>query len=343
MKTKMTVLAALCAAFAAAPTQAAVVWNFNYGDAVGVGFNHVTEGTARQGALQGAADYVSTYLTSYTATIEMDVDGSIGGGGSSTLASASANFNQSPTTTGFGDQGDVMLKILGGNGADPDPNKADGSVEWNWVDFKWELGSSFQADEFDFFSTAVHELIHALGFASDIAQGGGTQSGFPTAWAPFDEFLTDSNGDRIVNAAGQLDGGKWDAASVSNDVLPPPGPGPGCGAGLLFNGPKAVEANAGAPVQIYAPNPWEDGSSGSHMDDNCYTDPGDVSTYMMEAQTIAGLGVRTISAIEVGMLQDIGYANAAAPIVGTVPEPASLALLLGGLGLMGFQRRRKVA
>ena len=338
MKTKMTVLAALCAAFAAAPTQAAVVWNFNYLDAAGVGFNDVANGAARQSALQGAADYVSTYLTSYTATIEMNVDGTISGGG--TLASASSEFSQVPTTTGFNDQGDVMRKILGGNGADPDTTKADGSVKWNWTDFMWELGNDFQPGEYDFFSTAVHELIHALGFSSDITQTGGTQSGFLTAWAPFDEFLTDFNGDRIVSASGVLDQMKWDAASVSID-----GNGvSGCGAGLLFNGPNAVAVNGG-PVQIYSPNPWEGGSSGSHMDDNCYTPdpPGGMSHFMMEAQTVDGLGVRVISPLEVAMLQDIGYTNAAVPINGTVPEPATLALLLGGLGLMGFQRRRKVA
>ena len=337
MKTKMTVLAALCAAFAAAPTQAAVMWDFNFNDANGIGFNDVAEGAARQGALQTAANYVSSYLTSYTATIVMDVDGSLSGG-DGTLASASSNFNQAPTTTGFGDRGDVMLKILGGNSTYP-VNQADGDVKWNFADFTWALGSVFQAGEYDFFSTAVHELIHALGFASDISEDGSTQSGFPTAWTPFDEFVTDFDGDRIVSAGGVLDLTKWDAAKLSDD-----GDGvSGCGAGLLFNGPNTLAANGGQAAQIYSPKVWEDGSSGSHLDDACYTISGNVSTYMMEAQTIEGLGVRTISPLEVGMLKDIGYTQFGAQGTGTVPEPATLYLLLGALGLMGFKRRNKVA
>lgn len=67
MRKRLAVAAAICAAFATAPTHAAVMWNFNYIDA-GVGFNDPTTGAARQSALESAANYVSSFLTSYTAT-----------------------------------------------------------------------------------------------------------------------------------------------------------------------------------------------------------------------------------------------------------------------------------
>ena len=56
---KRLAAAALCAAFAAAPTHAAVTWSFDYLDAVGVGFNDIAAGAARRGELQSAANYVS--------------------------------------------------------------------------------------------------------------------------------------------------------------------------------------------------------------------------------------------------------------------------------------------
>ena len=52
------------------------------------------EGPARQAALEEAAEYVASFLTAYTATIEMEVDGSDTEDG--TLAAAGS----SPTTAG---------------------------------------------------------------------------------------------------------------------------------------------------------------------------------------------------------------------------------------------------
>ncbi|WP_372740593.1 PEP-CTERM sorting domain-containing protein [Neptunomonas sp.] len=340
---KLALAAVIGSVIAAAPAQAAVMWDFNFTD-VNTGFNDVTEGAARQGALQTAGDYVSSFLTSYTATIYMDVDGSTSGGG--TLAAAGTNFTNATYSAGFTQRGDVMTKILGGDAADPGVGVADGTVTWNFTDFDWELGSDFQAGEFDFFSTAVHELLHAIGFASEITETGndgyGTTPGDAGAWAPFDEFLTSFDGTSIINPAdNSLLAGTWDLARLSGD-----GDGTsGCGAGLQFNGANAVAANGGSAVQIYSPTIWESGSSGSHLDDNCYTNPGNVSTYMMEAQTIDGLGVRTISALEVGMMRDIGYTNFGVQANNTVPEPGTIYLMLGALlGLFGLKRQNsKVA
>ncbi|SFG80485.1 PEP-CTERM sorting domain-containing protein [Neptunomonas qingdaonensis] len=345
---KLALAAVIGSVIAAAPAQAAVMWDFNYNDAAGVGFNDAALGTARQGALETAANYVSSFLTSYDATIEMDVDGSIGGGGSSTLAAAGSKFNGASFAPGFTQQGDVMTKILGG--ADPTPSSgpdsADGEVTWNFIDFVWELDNDFQLGEFDFFSTAVHELLHAIGFASEITETGsdgyGTNPGDAGAWAPFDEFLTSFDGTSIINPAdNSLLQSTWDLARLSGDGSQQSG----CGAGLQFTGANAVAANGGNTVEIYSPTTWEGGSSGSHLDDNCYTNPGNVSTYMMEAQTIDGLGVRTISALEVGIMRDIGYTNFGVQANNTVPEPGTIYLMLGALlGLFGLKRQNsKVA
>lgn len=327
----------LSAAMFSGASHAAVTWNFNYLD-VGVGFDDPTEGAARRNALESAGSYLSGFLTGYNATIDMDVNGAETA--DTTLAAAGSNATVFSTTAGFNEQGDVMRKILGGNAADPDAATADGTVTWNFQDFQWELGNDFQAGEFDFFSTAVHELTHALGFASSILENGNdvysNTPGNPGMWAPFDRFLTDFAGVPIIDGSFALDGTRWDASKLSLD-----GSGTaGCGAGLLFNGANAVAANGGNPVQIYSPNPWEGGSSGSHLDDNCYTTPGNVSTYMMEAQTIDGLGVRTLSALEIGMLRDIGYTQfgVTAQPPTSVPTPAPLWLL--SVGLLGLARSR---
>ncbi len=59
---------------------------------------------------------------------------------------------------------------------------------------------------------------------------------------------------------------------------------------------------------------------------------------MMNAQSPSGPSQRDYSAIEVGMMRDLGY-SAVTP----VPEPETYAMMLVGLGLIGaIARRRKL-
>lgn len=307
-------------------TNADVTFQFNFNDPDGVGFNAPgSTGADRRNGLQAAGDYISGILGSgYTATIILDVDGSQTE--DSTLASASSNFNTVVYPgNGFNSVGDVQLKILGGNAADPAPGVADGVVDWNFEDFQWEPFNDFQPGEIDLQNTAIHELTHAMGFASDILQNGnstwGDMPGTPSAWSPFDEFVGDASGS-IINSSGVLDGTRWNAASVG---------GAGNG-GLEFNGPNAVAANGGNPVYLYSPTTWRDGSSGSHLDTDVYDGTGGTIENMMNhASTKSeGLDIREFTPIELGMLCDIGYTKA--PTCAAIPEPSAF-LCVGLVGV----------
>ncbi|TWU00598.1 hypothetical protein Pla108_15500 [Botrimarina colliarenosi] len=325
------ILAALVLASAlASPVNAIVVFEFNYLDAPGVGFNDFTQGADRRAGLSQAASYISGVLgPAYTATITLDVVGNQTN--DTTLASASSNFNLPFPGNGFGSAGDVMLKILGGDAADPAPGVADGVVDWNFEDFSWEPLSDFQPGELDLISTATHEFTHALGFASDILQNGnsgfGDTPGNASAWSPFDEFVAFTDGSSIIDAGGVLDGAKWSAASIG-------GAGP---AGLQFNGPNAVAA-AGGPVYLYSPTTWLGGSSGSHLDTDFYqTGLGQIENMMNhEASVFEGLDIRQYTMIELGILKDIGYTQ----LVMMVPEPTSVLIVLAGISTcLGVRQR----
>ena len=334
---KILIAAAITTAISTTPAQAGVIFDFNYTD-VGVGFNDATEGAARRGALESAGSYLSSFLTSYNATILLDVNGAEQG--TKTLASASSSFNSAYPGIGFSDNGDVMSKILGGNSADPASSKADGSVNWNF-NHLWELGNDFQAGEFDFFSTAVHEITHALGFSSGINENGsdawGNSAGSAGVWTSFDTFLTDSNGVDIIDKTSfELDETVWNAAKSSQDVAG----STSCDKGLRFNGANAVAANGGESIELYAPQTWEAGSSGSHLDDHCYK-----GANFMEAASDTGLGKRDFTAIEIGMMRDIGYTqfgiSTATPPT-SVSEPATAFMMFSALlGLCGMSRRNK--
>ncbi len=144
------------------------------------------------------------------------------------------------------------------------------------------------------------------------------------AWAPFDEFVADSTG-RIIGADGVLNGARWNTASVGGDGATP------ANNGLYFIGPIAMAAFGGNPVPMFSPNPWEDGSSGSHLDDTFFTG---AQTLLMNSATDVGPGVRTLSAIELGALQDIGFT--------AVPEPYEYSLVAGlALSAVVWIRRQR--
>jgi hypothetical protein len=56
---------------------------------------------------------------------------------------------------------------------------------------------------------------------------------------------------------------------------------------------------------------------------------------MMLATSDTGPEARNYSGVEVGILQDLGYT------VTTIPEPETYAMMLAGLGLLGWVTRRK--
>ena len=74
-------------------------------------------------------------------------------------------------------------------------------------------------------------------------------------------------------------------------------------AGMFFNGAHAVAANNNQLVGLYSPTTWIDGSSVSHLD----TDNPAYGGMMMLHAVGTGNAARDYSAIEVGMMQDLGY------------------------------------
>lgn len=304
---------------------AAVTFQFNYTDAAGTGFNDVALGQARRDALQLAADSFASSLTGYTATVVLDVTGTATGG---TLAFAGSNSAANPNA-GFGNVAVVRNKILSNGATDLNGGGSDGVVGVNFG-FNWILDQNATVDggnnEWDWYSTMYHEFAHAIGFSSGVfTDGNGLNptDGFGLdqggSWNKFDEFLQDVNGN-LIDGNFDLDAAAYEAALVG---------GPSPAGGLFFNGPTSGLAG------LYTPNPFEQGSSGSHLDDQNPM----LAGLMMLAQTGAGPSARIFSALELNMLKDIGYDMIAQ--ITPVPIPAAILLFATGLGLLGFGKRRR--
>lgn len=233
---------------------------------------------------------------------------------SGTLASAGSGLFATP---GF-NKTIVQEKIQ--TGTDLNGGAADGVINWNFY-HSWDTDDSVGAGSFDFKAVAMHELMHTFGFASLTDSAGNNTDNY---WTSFDQFVVDSNGDSPIDGGTFL----WDASYNTNLT--------GGNGGLYFGGANAVAAFGGL-VPLYTPNPWKSGSSVSHLDTTFFT--GD-DWKMMNHAVSTGAGVRTLSAIELGMLEDMGYSLA----VSAVPEPGQVAasVLLAAVvgGYVAVRRRR---
>ena len=265
--------------------------------------------SSARAALQSTAIYLSSYINAPQAvTITYDVTGEYSlFSFSSTLASAGSDL----VSTDPGFYNTVVQKKIQ-TGVDSNGAAADGQITWNF-NYSWAFGDSVGAGQYDFQSTALHELVHTLGFLSVIDSAGNNTG---DNWTTFDGFVVTSTGTHPID-------GSYNWITTYNPNLT------GGSQGLYFGGTNAMAANNGHPVPLYTPSPWESGSSMSHLDDTKFTGS---NSKLMNASSGTGLGVRTLSAIEIGILKDLGY-DMSAP-------PQNLALFVIGFV---FIRRRKRA
>ena len=177
-----------------APLTAQVTFTFNFNDDEGTGFNDASLGAARQAALAAAASTISSYIsTAAPRTIVLDVT-SYSNGGSGTLAAAGSSVYY-PISPGAGFFAtNVQKKIQ--TGVDDSGAGADGTVSWNFG-HAWALGDTVASGEFDFKSTAMHELMHTLGFLNFVKDTSSTTIG--GVYTLFDSKLQTVSGTSVIN------------------------------------------------------------------------------------------------------------------------------------------------
>lgn len=301
--------------------QAQISFDFTYADADGVGFNDATLGAARRAELESAMAALAAYFNPFqpvTLTYRVasiDEDGTLANAGSNSIGDAAGFF---PSV--------VQHKII--TGVDANGSDFDGGINFNFA-YNWGFGSTIAPDAFDFFGTAMHEGLHSFGFLSYLHANGTADNdipaGQPDSWLLYDSFITDAAGNHLID----------DTTFAYNIEL---GLDP-LTSGLFFNGANAMAAYGGNPVPLYAPGTWSDGSSASHLDDGTFTntDPSALDAVkMMNAAANSGPGSRELSALELAILQDLGY-----DVKSAVPEPSTYALLAFGAVLLSFAFRSR--
>jgi hypothetical protein len=205
---------------------------------------------------------------------------------SSTLATAGSDFVAPQAgfiNTGFMNTV-VQNKIQ--NGVDANGAAADGTIDWN-MGKPWGYGNTVGSTQYDFQSIAMHELLHTFGFLSYVDA---PSSNTGRIWTVYDGYLVNSAGTEVISTTYS-----WNPAYNTNLT--------GGNGGLYFSGPNAVAANNGL-VSLYTPSTWTSGSSLSHLNDAVFSGS---RRKLMNAVSTTGTNIRTLSPVELGILQDIGY------------------------------------
>lgn len=178
------------------------------------------------------------------------------------LGSATSNgFYRSPFLPRFPVWYPVALaeKLLGIelNGED-----ADIVANFNSNNNNWYFGTDANPprDKWDLTSVVLHEIGHGLGFVSSFRFETGRNfgrwgdNGFPFI---YDLFIENMRGESLLDTTIFRN----NSADLGRELTSEQ---------IVFQGEPVRRANLGVPAPLFAPSPWQQGSSISHLDDRTY-------------------------------------------------------------------------
>lgn len=172
----------------------------------------------------------------------------------------------------------------------------------------WYLGTdgNTPAGQFDLVTVVLHEIGHGLGFFGSmrVDDGMGTVEctgvagrgcwgiGNPLAPRIFDQFTEDNVGNALLNGVIYPN----NSVALGNALV---------SGNVFFDAPGARGANGGLRPELYAPNPFDPGSSYSHLDEAVFpaANPNSLMTPMLAlAESIHDPGPITLC-----MFEDMGW------------------------------------
>jgi hypothetical protein len=201
---------------------------------------------------------------------------------------------------------------LPANICDSDPSYPNGSgaeisASFNSDQSAWYYGTDGHpgAGQVDLESVVLHELGHGLGFVGsyDVPDANGTGVGYAGLSGDgqnltvFDTFVFDGAGRWLGNSY-------TSGTQQLGDALR------GADGGIKWAGTAGYTAAGGTPW-LYAPNPFQEGSSYSHLDEYLY--PASSGNALMTPSLHLGEVEHAVGPIVLGMFQDMGWPTTGSP------------------------------
>jgi cell division septation protein DedD len=193
--------------------------------------------------------------------------------------------------------------------ADPNPGEYDIEAVFNNTGVAWYYGTGqTPSGQYNLATVVLHELGHGLGFSDSFGVQGGV-GGYGDSGRPviFDRFVFNVEGVALTDTARFPNPSATLAGQLQSGAL-------------FFNGAATRAANNNTPPRLYAPNPFENGSSIAHFDEATYPagDPNSLMTPFLRAgETVYNPGAFTL-----GVFTDIGWSVASAPQPSPSPSPS---------------------
>ncbi len=147
---------------------------------------------------------------------------------------------------------------------------------------------------FDFVSIVLHEICHGLGFAGSMTVSDGQGSWGDDTPFPYiyDRFAVNGSAQSLLDTSMFFN----PSEALANELQ---------SGEVFFNGPNATAVTNGLNPKLYAPFPWEYGSSYSHLDEYTYL-PGDYNS-LMTPEISWSEAIHQPGPIIEGVFRDIGW------------------------------------
>ena len=196
-------------------------------------------------------------------------------------------------------------------GKDLAPNKIDIVLRFN-SNALWYTNIDGKVPRFsyDLASTALHEIGHGLGFLSNAEYDRFFNTGYIVQPTPYDAYVQLADGRRFTDfCARSIDLGK----AMSSP--------------LTWSGPLANKANNFSNSKLYAPKPYEEGSSITHLDEDAF--PSGSPDAVMTPVLDPGEVFRSPGPIALAMLEDMLQKPPAGKAASIPAKPINVRALVG--------------
>jgi len=273
--------------------------------------NYVNVPAAEQLAVQAAIDIWSD---NWSSSVPVNVVANfVPEGTSGILASASPvnffhNFTGAPDSTLW--YASAMANAIAGK--DLDPSSPEISININSTmanSFYLATDGNCPSNLYDLESIILHEVAHGLGFLSNDSYDRFSQYGSLDQPTPFDAYAQTPDGGRLMDlATPSLALG----VAIQNT--------------LVWSGKNGIAANNGIKPLLYTPNPYEAGSSVSHLDQATFAGTGNA---LMTPSWPGGAVYHTPGALVLGMLADMRLKPPAGIPIGIPNPPRNVFAIVG--------------